>query len=245
MTAGLKPDCFRCTRMLGVGAAGWQCEAFVQIPVDILSRQRLHTTEYEGDRGIRFQAKRTQEKAGYCAVSIDGERCDGCLHYVGEDACRLVDGTVSPVGWCPAWEQRQDAVTGLVVSDSQEGHRFARSATGSDALPAAGVMICTRDGKVLLLRRSDSGQWAFPGGGIEEGETAEQAALRECEEEIGRRPESISEWTRRRSDDVDFTTFLALVDDEFEPVLNDEHTEFKWLPVDDLASAAMHRLGLD
>ena len=33
--------------------------------------------------------------------------------------------------------------------------------------------------------RSHAGQWAFPGGHIDEGETAEQAALRELAEEVG------------------------------------------------------------
>lgn len=107
---------------------------------------------------------------------------------------------------------------------------------------AAGVMICTKAGKVLLLRRADSGQWAFPGGHIEDGETAEQAAVRECEEETGFTPQIASEWTRRVADNVDFTTFFALVNDEFEPEMNDEHTAFKWFPVDDLASKSLKTL---
>lgn len=47
-------------------------------------------------------------------------------------------------------------------------------------------------GAVLLTRRSGglrnhAGQWAFPGGGIDEGESPEQTALRELEEEVGLR----------------------------------------------------------
>jgi 8-oxo-dGTP diphosphatase len=56
----------------------------------------------------------------------------------------------------------------------------------------AGVVI-VRDECVALIERRNSGRGAhyyvFPGGGIEEGETAEEAARREAEEELGVRVE--------------------------------------------------------
>ncbi len=52
-------------------------------------------------------------------------------------------------------------------------------------------MVCRDDeGRILLTRfysdtNPDSGRWTMPGGGMEWGETAEQTALRELEEETG------------------------------------------------------------
>ena len=49
------------------------------------------------------------------------------------------------------------------------------------------VAIVVRDGRILMERVSYFGQefYTVPGGGIEEGETPEQAALRELKEECG------------------------------------------------------------
>ncbi len=48
-----------------------------------------------------------------------------------------------------------------------------------------GVVVQDEAGRVLLMCRSGEGTWGLPGGGVEPGETWEQAALRECREETG------------------------------------------------------------
>lgn len=60
------------------------------------------------------------------------------------------------------------------------------------------IPVLHRDGDahVLLTQRTDhlsshGGQVAFPGGKIDEGESAEQAALREAEEEVGLQPADV------------------------------------------------------
>jgi putative (di)nucleoside polyphosphate hydrolase len=53
--------------------------------------------------------------------------------------------------------------------------------------PCAGIMLLNRDGKVFVGQRLDSTleAWQMPQGGIDEGEEAAQAAIRELGEETG------------------------------------------------------------
>lgn len=50
------------------------------------------------------------------------------------------------------------------------------------------AVICNEDNKILIaqrnLKKSQGGLWEFPGGKIEQGETKEQAIIREIKEEM-------------------------------------------------------------
>ena len=53
--------------------------------------------------------------------------------------------------------------------------------------PVVGIVAAARtaDGRLLLIRRGDSGKWALPGGTLEWGETLRSALTRELFEETG------------------------------------------------------------
>lgn len=105
-------------------------------------------------------------------------------------------------------------------------------------MQAAGILFRAPSGRVLLLQRSDEGDaagtWAIPGGKIEEGETAEKAAFRECFEEMNYRGAPGVQLMRRVKDGVDYTTFLNECDSEFTPILNEEHISFAWVDMSKL-----------
>lgn len=69
------------------------------------------------------------------------------------------------------------AVFGIVKEAAR--HLLRRPVVGFVALAR------TRDGKVVLIRRGDTGEWAPPGGTLEWGETLRQALPRELREEAG------------------------------------------------------------
>lgn len=59
--------------------------------------------------------------------------------------------------------------------------------------PCAGVMLVNRDGRVFVGQRIDTTMdaWQMPQGGIDPGEDAEAAALRELGEETGVTPDKV------------------------------------------------------
>ena len=65
----------------------------------------------------------------------------------------------------------------------------AANRTNGPALRFVAAALIVRDGQVLIgQRRPDqpmASQWEFPGGKIEAGESAEQALVRELDEELG------------------------------------------------------------
>lgn len=60
-----------------------------------------------------------------------------------------------------------------------------RELTHIAPVPVVDAAIVDDEGRLLLIRRADTGLWAMPGGGIDMGETPAQGAVREVLEETG------------------------------------------------------------
>lgn len=130
---------------------------------------------------------------------------------------------------------------------------------------AAGVFFLTPDGSTLFLRRGPGGDfpghWGFPGGRIEDGETAIRAAIRETAEEAGVdiAEKDLTLWTRTvtptdspGAEDVDFSTYLFRLPEPFDPKLSEESTGYIWAPITSPpdpvhpgCQIAFDRLGMD
>lgn len=75
------------------------------------------------------------------------------------------------------------------------------------------------------------GAWALPGGKIEDSETLFTGLERECQEEMGYFPKGAKLIPLQKFVNHNFIyhTFYCEVENEFIPVLNDEHLGFCWI----------------
>ncbi|WP_329482698.1 NUDIX domain-containing protein [Kribbella sp. NBC_01484] len=119
-------------------------------------------------------------------------------------------------------------------------------------VPSANVVVADDVGRILLIRRTDNGNWALPGGAMDLGETIVQAAEREVLEETGitcrvsglvgiyTNPRHVLEYTSdgevRQEFSVVFTA--APVSGELTPSSESSHVE--WVDVVDIDQLKMH-----
>ena len=106
----------------------------------------------------------------------------------------------------------------------------------SDEIRAAGGVVM-RDGLVAVVHRPRYDDWSLPKGKLDEGETFEEAALREVWEETGLRVALATELppvhyeARGRPKIVRYWLMSVEDDPGFEP--NDEVDELRWLSAAD------------
>ena len=97
----------------------------------------------------------------------------------------------------------------------------------------------------LILKRSNSkiyaGDWRMVGGKVKQGESAWQTALRELKEETQLSPilfwtvPSINQFYDFHEDIIhQIPVFACEIESNSEPVLNDEHIDFKWVTIDEI-----------
>ena len=106
-------------------------------------------------------------------------------------------------------------------------HSGVDSGTGNTDLVA--FIIYVSEDKILWMRRSDDKSWSFPGGHVEEGESAIQGAIRESREETGHTPKSGLQLIH---EEEKLCIYLCS-DGEFIPKLNYEHDAFVWATVEE------------
>lgn len=114
----------------------------------------------------------------------------------------------------------------------------------------AALAVMVRDGRVLMVKRRnepDAGLWGFPGGHVDLGETAMDAAARELREETGIKGRPIRYLTNvdvivRDGDTIRFHFLLAAVLCEFvagDPRAADDVSDADWHDVDAVISGRL------
>ena len=57
-------------------------------------------------RSTGAQAKMAQSNVGYQAEPKDGKQCDQCNFFLPPNACKTVDGEITPTGYCKLWNKK-------------------------------------------------------------------------------------------------------------------------------------------
>jgi ADP-ribose pyrophosphatase YjhB (NUDIX family) len=123
----------------------------------------------------------------------------------------------------------------------------------SSLVPSVNVVVVNDADEILLIRRSDNGNWAVPGGGIDLGESVRQAAVRETREETGidcevtgivgiySDPRHVILYTSNGEARQEFSILLTAGAVGGEPTPSDESSEVRWVPRDAVAGYEMDR----
>jgi ADP-ribose pyrophosphatase YjhB (NUDIX family)/uncharacterized protein YigA (DUF484 family) len=99
---------------------------------------------------------------------------------------QLLDGL--PVSAHQTTSSDKEPLQSSTIADG-DGNKKCVHGRGCEIVVAAGAVIRREDGQVLLVRQVPemdnywTGKWICPGGGVQPGETIEEAVLREVEEE--------------------------------------------------------------
>lgn len=114
------------------------------------------------------------------------------------------------------------------------------NSTLRDRIVCSGALVYARKThRFLLLQKAygkHQGTWGLVGGTNIEGENPWQGLQREITEEIGSLPDikkTLPLETFVSNDHVfQFHTYLCVVEDEFVPILSDEHSAWAWATMD-------------
>ena len=123
--------------------------------------------------------------------------------------------------------------------------------TVTEKITCSGALFCAKSTqRFLLLQKAHgkhAGTWGLVGGTNISGESPWQGLQREIEEEIGTPPyikKTLPLEKFTSNDSVfNFHTYFCVVEEEFIPILSDEHSAWGWFSLDRLPKP-VHR-GLD
>ena len=123
----------------------------------------------------------------------------------------------------------------------------------TSVVPSANVIVVNNQGEILMIRRTDNGNWAVPGGGMDLGESITETAVRETREETGimcqitclvgiyTNPGHVILYTSNGEVRQEFSIVLTARATGGELTPSDESSEVRWVPRVDLGGYSMDR----
>jgi 8-oxo-dGTP pyrophosphatase MutT (NUDIX family) len=121
----------------------------------------------------------------------------------------------------------------------------------NSVVPAAVAIVAREDGALLMIRRTDNGNWALPGGAIEMSESVADAAVRETFEETGIQvevtgllgiysdPGHVIHFTSNDEVRREFSIVLTARPVGGDPTPSTESSEVRWVAPGDLVGYTM------
>jgi len=125
--------------------------------------------------------------------------------------------------------------------------------SANSMVPSVNVIVTDVQGRILLIRRTDNGNWAVPGGAIDLGESMVQAAVRETVEETGIHceitglvgvytdPKHLIHYTSNDEVRQEFSLVLTARPTGGEPRTSSESSEVCWVEAQAVANLPMDR----
>ena len=100
------------------------------------------------------------------------------------------------------------------------------------------AIIQDEHGNYLACKRAHhkqaAGKWEFPGGKPEDGESLENALVREIDEELGVQIKVVRQFDRTTTGEIDLVCFVAELNGE-KPSQSTDHSELRWVPENELS----------
>lgn len=119
-------------------------------------------------------------------------------------------------------------------------------------VPSVNSIVLNNQDQLLLIRRTDNGNWSLPGGAVDIGETIRQAATRETREETGieseitgisgiyTNPDHVIEYTSDGEVRQEFSIVLTAKAIAGRPTPSDESSQVVWAAAEHLDDYPMH-----
>ena len=120
-------------------------------------------------------------------------------------------------------------------------------------VPSVNVIVTDEQDQILLIRRTDNGNWAVPGGAVDLGESLTHAAVRETKEESGidceitgisgiyTDPRHVILYTSNGEARQEFSIVLTARPTGGQPTPSDETSEVRWVTPAEAADCTMDR----